>query len=506
MRRTILILLISSYFLSFGQTNIPEVNLPIHKVTVYKDGVKIIHKGLVDINGNKKIIISDLANGIKENTLSIIVEGAKVSSVIKRINHLQENKSNSRYVFLKGKLDSLTQLKFKILNEMDAKTDRLAFLKNLPTGGKLSLTELKKFDKYFVETSSAIRTGLLNLQLELEKLKEEINNYRKQIDEVSSKKHYINQVEIELLSPEKNKIPVEISYFSDKAFWFPLYNVNADADDQKIELEFSAQLSQYTGLDWNDTEIIFSSKTISQNNIKPTLYPWTIDFYTTMFKPMAAKGNSNEIEITSYEMDTNESEFAFEYKPLRKFTVEDGAKDKTLLLNRYQLPVKYEYVLTPKLNPNAFLMASIGEWDKLNLMPGKAQVYYKGNYVGDSFIKGSTKKEMVFSLGRNDKIISERKIVKDFKDENSLSGNTTRTFVVEISVKSSNAVSLKIEDNIPVSKHEDIEVNLIDSGGGYLDEKTGKITWKRNIEKNGNTKIKYSFEVVYPTGKKLFGI
>ena len=50
------------------------------------------------------------------------------------------------------------------------------------------------------------------------------------------------------------------------------------------------------------------------------------------------------------------------------------------------MPSVYAYSIVPKLDPDAFLMARVTDWEDMNLMAGTARVYFDNSYIGESYI------------------------------------------------------------------------------------------------------------------------
>jgi hypothetical protein len=68
------------------------------------------------------------------------------------------------------------------------------------------------------------------------------------------------------------------------------------------------------------------------------------------------------------------------------------------------------------------------------------------------------------------------------------------------------AVKIVIEDQMPVSQHEQIEVALLDAAGAKIETHTGKLTWNMALQPNETKNIVYTYEVKYPKDKKVVGL
>ena len=102
-------------------------------------------------------------------------------------------------------------------------------------------------------------------------------------------------------------------------------------------------------------------------------------------------------------------------------------------------------------------------------------------------------------MGRDRSIYVERKKLKS-KTKQKLIGNSkiyTADYSITIKNKNKGTINLIIEDNIPVSQNDKIEVTS-EERNGYLNSKNGLISW--NLDLNGYQKkeLKYSYSIKYP--------
>ena len=78
-------------------------------------------------------------------------------------------------------------------------------------------------------------------------------------------------------------------------------------------------------------------------------------------------------------------------------------------------------------------------------------------------------------------------------------------FVYEISVRNNKkeAISLIVEDQIPVSSNSDIEITLTDKANANVDAEKGKLNWELNIKPNESKKIRFGYQVKSAKDKNL---
>ena len=171
------------------------------------------------------------------------------------------------------------------------------------------------------------------------------------------------------------------------------------------------------------------------------------------------------------------------------------------------MPAEYTYFAVPKLDKDVFLAARSTGWEELNLLPGEANVYFEGSFIGAIFLNTAvTEDTMDISLGRDKRIIVEREKNKDVTGGSGIfGGNKTRQFSYTISIKNvrKESVKLILEEQIPVSRQKDIDVKVIDLSGGELNSETGKVTWRIDLQPSSTVKKTISFSVKYPKDKTI---
>jgi len=78
-------------------------------------------------------------------------------------------------------------------------------------------------------------------------------------------------------------------------------------------------------------------------------------------------------------------------------------------------------------------------------------------------------------------------------------------FVYEISVRNNKkeSVSIIVEDQIPISSNNDIEITLADKGDATTDTEKGKLFWDINLKPNETKKIRFGYQVKSAKDKSL---
>lgn len=185
--------------------------------------------------------------------------------------------------------------------------------------------------------------------------------------------------------------------------------------------------------------------------------------------------------------------------------VSDG--DITVIdIDNYELPATFAYFTAPIINENVFLTAKIGNWQKLNLLPGEANIYFEDSYSGVTHINPyATTDSLTVSLGVDPNVVVTRKPTNNFKKTSFIGSNRTVNKSYEINIKNNktSVIDVVIVDRIPISQNKDIKVDDIDAGSSDYNSKKGILKWKTKIASSATENYKFGYTVKYPRYRKI---
>ncbi len=188
------------------------------------------------------------------------------------------------------------------------------------------------------------------------------------------------------------------------------------------------------------------------------------------------------------------------------YDVPTNGKAQTALLKEYDVPATYQFYAVPKLDKEVFLLAKIADWEKLNLLPGEANIIFEGTYIGKSFIDpSSTQDTLNLTMGKDKRVVIKREKLMDFSSVKFLGANKKQVFTYETTVKNNKkeAITILIKDQYPLSQNKEIEVELLESNGATITTETGVLNWMFTLAPGESKKLRMSYSVKYPKGKLL---
>ncbi len=437
--------------------------------------------------------------------------------------------------------DSLAYLNFDlsdITTQIDAYNLEKSILLNnqlVKGNGGDTITELKATMEYFRLRINDINSQVQKLRKQEFVMRKNYNRMNLRLNDLKAYNQQQNPVQ-----PAKSPIPqivvvvscdaavngnIEISYMVNNAGWSPSYDLKTTGIDQPVQLIYKADVWQNTGEDWENSKLRLSTITPSDNNVKPVLPVFYLNYYNyttttstggSINKKDACAEKTNAPSLGSaYEVDAG---YAYDYTSAIQtmtnvefdiklpYSVPSDGQVHIIPIQNETIPTTYVYHIVPKLESQAFLVAKLTDWQKLDLLPGNANIYFDGTFVGETQINPATLSDTLeLALGRDRSLQIQRKQTKN-ETLNKLVGNTaTKTITYEISVKNTKMVKTDIvlQDNIPLSLVEEIKVNLTDKGKANHSESTGLLQWNDKLAAGETKKYSYTYTVEYDKSKPI---
>ncbi len=164
----------------------------------------------------------------------------------------------------------------------------------------------------------------------------------------------------------------------------------------------------------------------------------------------------------------------------------------------------------PVLDPTAFLEASFKQTEDAPLLPGRVAIYRDGVFVGRGQMAAAGKDETVrLGFGADDKIKIERTAVKRNEGSAGLIVTTSKTdersFKTTIRNGHDFPIKIAIEDQLPVSENEDIQVEMLSSSTPptttNLRDKRGVLEWAFEAKAGEVRDIGFAWRVRWPKDK-----
>lgn len=569
MRWLFLMLVTTSFVLSVHANEPKKVISKVEKVTVFLGGAQVVRTAPVSLaSGTTDIIFEGVSPTLNTGSLQA---GGKGNFVILSVRYNTEytppgvKKENAVPESLLRKIelsqDSLTLIDFEIeglnykLNAWTAEKNMLERNKLLTGEGKTdSLALFMQAMEFYRKKIHEINAQILEIKIQLKNINRrrtdiaarinELVNYKYKLEQENvTQASYSYQVVVTVNAKAATNGNISINYLVSNASWTPSYELRAENSSSPVNLLYKASISQNTGEDWKDVKLVLSTLNPQRSQAKPNLNPWILRYFQPMNYAQGATSNlaisqlQSVVVVTDNVRESSADEgLALEKKmkapaPAAQYasgytaqsvnfsnvefdieipyTINADGKPQQVTIMEESIPSQYKHYVVPKLEQEAYLVARLTGWEKLNLLPGMANVYFQNTILGGTQINPNVILDTLnISFGRDPGLTITRRKTKDKEISRTLSNNIEREVIIEVTIrnKRDEKVEIMVEDQIPVSGVPDeikVKWSKETLGGAELNEQTGALTWDLKLAPRESKTLTFSYIITHPKDKVL---
>ncbi|MDR2222558.1 MAG: DUF4139 domain-containing protein [Flavobacteriaceae bacterium] len=511
----------------------------IESARVYFNGAELTHKTKVKLpKGTSEVIVSNVADYLNAETVQIgSTTGVTVMSIQFNNRYVEEYDSVVDSPLLKPVRDSITLLQKelkKIDNELTVEKKTIAILDaNTNVGGQngSSALEVTKMVDYYKTKRLQMTNEVDRLTDKQTSLTDKLTALKNKLDfnKDKSEKSSKGKLILQVMNEVEGEVPLQIKYYTNQANWKPFYDLRVEKINSPIKVVYKAEVTQQSGIDWKGVNLSLTSGVANQSNRIPTWSTWFLSYGyndSSYLKEVSVsnKGSKKlgystasydkaESSSLMYEESTmanytqvNESQLNVSFDISIPYTVLSNGKQHSVTLNDFNIPAEYKYFAAPKLDSNAYLVATIRDYGNYNLLPGTANVIFDGVYVGKTVLDpANTEEEMKLNMGKDPKVVVTRTVVKDKSGTKILSSKKTQNFVYDIAIRNNKAesIAIQVEDQYPISSNTDIEVELTDTASGNVNPDKGIIKWDLKVKGNEGKTLRFGYQVKYDKNQSI---
>lgn len=544
------IILVAVFFIALNANaaNEKQVKSTVKSVTVFTQAAQVFRTSTVTLNpGITNLVFTGISPFINPASLQA---GGKGNFVVLEVKHnvkypepaKPEDGSLPKEILKEIKLieDSVSELGF-MRDEMNDKKNALQLEKDMILKNKLTLGEGKSDSlPVLKQAMEFFRLKLNDINAQLNKIKRDekknldkngrltthLADLRTYKNSEDPKKKYepVHQVFVTISADEVVTATVDVSYMVSQAGWTPSYDLRSSTASAPIQLTYKANVYQSSGEEWNDVTLKLSTGNPNRSASKPVLPPWYINYFTatreSRFLSGARERSAENAVITNEdlskakkdldELSPAQSAASFsqlietmtnvEFDIKLAYSIPSNGVNHIVSIKKDELPANYYHFLVPKMESDAFLVAKVTGWEGLNLLPGRANIFYEGTYVGETVLNPSIINDTLeLALGRDNGIVVTRTKIAS-KETNKLLGNDiTKLVSYEIKMKNNKTkpVNLIVEDQVPLTMNKDIKIEMKDSGTAEYNDKTGLLKWDVTVGLKEYKTFKFSYAVTY---------
>ncbi|WP_231464443.1 DUF4139 domain-containing protein [Pedobacter sp. Leaf132] len=522
----------------------------LEQVTVYNNGAQLLHTGKINLPaGTSEIVINNISGRVNENSIQVEVStGVTILAVQFNRDFLKTDAANPEIKLLNDSIRIVNAELSKTKNAKTIEEQTLILLdENRKSGGTntgTNVAELIKLADYYRTKSAEVRNAIVSISATEERQTKKLNALQQQLAELrNNPNQQLGQLVLQLMAKESTNAIYNVSYVTPSATWLASYDIKATNTTSPLAIVYKGAITQSTGLDWKKVKLSLSTGNPNYNITAPILNPWFVSAFLPkqqslasqvqgikirgVASPLADENKLNETLMIGYGKAEKRQNVAASVSTINNYTsvnetqlgvtfdidipydINSDNKPHTVSFKEYNVPAKYKYYAAPRISNDAYLLADVLDWEKLNLQAGNANIIFEGTYTGKSFINPNNILDTLsLSMGKDKKIIITKEKQEDFSSTKFIGSNKKQLFTYLIKVRNTKkeSVELSLKDQYPLSTQSDVEVELLENSGAEVNKDTGILNWNFKLAPNETKIIKLSYSVKSPKNKVIAGL
>ena len=414
--KTIISICINIVFISglYAQ-DFTDITTKIKKVTLFPDRAQVYHEGSIDLAAGKTVLkVKGLSPRLIQGTIQVEGRGNfMIMAVNQKVNYLENPAESEEIKELRKRIEKLSESIEDENTAIGVLREKEAFLSanRLITGGSKSISssEFKILTDQYVAGIESVRLGIQKRTRLIKDLQSEKQKLENQVaGKINRNKMPSGEVFITVMADRAARANMSLNYLVTNAGWYPSYDIRVSSPDSPVSIFYKANVFQNTGVDWEDVKLRFSSASPSVSGIMPALNPWYINFQqpvmirgsSSVSAPRTSRMKAQDMEMEMMQLDeiltvappvsisNTGTNFTFDLDINQN--IPSTGEESLIELQRLEADAVYKYMSAPKLKQEAFLTAGIADWESLNLLDGKANIYFGNMFTGETYISRVT--------------------------------------------------------------------------------------------------------------------
>lgn len=516
-----------------------EATSTVEAVTVYPDGASVTRLITLDLPaGESALIAKDFPLGLDASSLRVEGE-ANTKLVIGSVDTKPPRPEPSvNLPEIDKQIEALRDQRADLDGAIAAATARRKFAERFADKAPAGLGEkgearpISEWRGAFAAVAEEVAQADTAIR-DAERKQRDIDREIAKLDgERTAKPPRKLEVRIDLSAEAATKATLHVTYAVRNARWVPIYDARLDtsARDRKPTLELirRAEILQTTGEDWSDVVMSVSTVRTARGGNAPELrtllaqYPLPpapmpqANMMMDAAKPRAlaaapaSEARAKRAEEQEAAVEISAFQTAFRIPGRVTVGANDGAK--SLRISTATITPELIIRSAPVLDAAAYLEASFAQTDDAPLLPGKVSIYRDGMFVGTGKMAATDKDETVrLGFGADDKVKVERAVLKRNEGSAGLIVTTAKTderaFKTTVRNGHDFPVKVAIQDQLPVSENEDIQIEMLPSTTPptttNVRDRRGVLEWMIDAKPGAVKEISFAWRARWPKDKTI---
>ncbi|MEN6555511.1 MAG: mucoidy inhibitor MuiA family protein [Anaerolineaceae bacterium] len=515
------------------------------KAAIYPDAARVTRTASIPLEKGRTLLeFSDLPADLSLESIRVRaagVPGTKLEGFSSKLVYL-EKIAKSEIQNLIEEVERLNQGIQRQQSRIAAVNARIEHLDNLLKETRsfaFGLTNQKLTISQHFETIAAVSverekalTERSDFQLGLNELQKQFAAKKMELEQLNSQQKTASyQIDLPVVLEASGTLNLELSYLQPGCSWEPNYDFSLR--NGKLEILYTASVSQESGENWQDINVELSTSVPRAYAKLPEMKPWYLQKEFIMSLPQAApnarmgrarkdvdEGEATMLDLSTTALSSAEATYeeanvdtlgaAARYTLTQKVSLPSQPSPSRFVISNLTLDVEEDRLAVPRLSEEVFRRVKLVNTSKLVFLEGKAALYADDAFIGFVAIplipQGG---EHRLNFGVDERLEIKREIIKQSAAGKFLQEKRLRNYGYQITITNptEETISLVLQDQLPVSLHEDIKVRL-DRAEPNPDSKDelNRMTWNLTLAPKSKKLVQFHFVVEAPSETVIHGL
>ena len=312
---------------------------------------------------------------------------------------------------------------------------------------------------------------------------------------------------------------VDLAYTVPGASWDMRHQLRAEQGGHKVTLVALAAVRQGTGEDWSGVKLSLSTANLTRQNVPPSIRTMYVSSHkpedtrkvlTRRFeqrkhlKTSDDKSASVRQQVGAAATPSATADLAMSLPAAGRVSIPADGREVVVTLGKRTVPARVVLETVPKLYPYVYTRVTADNPFAFPLLAGPVELFSGRSSLGKTRLKLHAPGEPIsFTLGVHNQLQVKRYIKKEKLEGAGAFGSQKKLrhrYVYDLGNWSKAGQTIRLLENIPVSRIKDVQVTLGDetTKPTSWNKEDGLLAWEIKVPARGKKKVTLDFTVKLP--------
>lgn len=541
-----------------------QVSSHIESVTVFPSGAEATRTARLSLGkGEHTLVFNDLPAEAVASSIRVdgkATAGLDIQSVDTRRRYIPRADQEALQAERKSLEDQIERLRDErglLQGQEDAALTQKALLQNLaqlparPQGGSeapanggavVPATDWTQVLALIGSGMTEAQKLAVDVEVKRRDIDRRIEDLEKKLMALAPGRTEQTEVTVHVVAEAPLEADLTVKYQVQNAGWTPRYDARlstgSKTEPAKLELTRRADIVQRTGEDWNNIALHLSTTRPTANAAAPDINSTFVDFEPELPPPPVAtpsaayerpaavpqrarlgSASARDMLLAEAEpmQDVAEQRAAVAAAPFQavfsvpgRLAVPSTGESKRVFLQQDTIEPVLAVRTVPKADAKAYLYAKLSLPKGAPALQGEVLLFRDGTFVGTGTLPVLSPGEPhELGFGADDLVRVRHVVAEEKRGETGLISSArtdSRNFRITVKNMHERAVELVVLDQVPVSRNEDIKVEMLGPTQPTtrdVDGKRGVIAFESKLGPEEERQIEFGYRVIWPGARAI---